>query len=194
MPFDCESSMKQNKILIILMLLPCVALSTFTAAGLDIGIDVDIDYGTFLNRSDLVWEWDGTAHAPVPNGWWGMAFTGNGLSGAMVTAGNETAADMGSLRVELGRTDVEDDRMPGSRHYIGETTKCDRPRLPIGYFQLNTTGKVLSGSMRLSLWNAEITGMLRTTKGTVSFTVITHALKELNVINTNSSVGEAASA
>ena len=55
-----------------------------------------------------------------------MAFTGNGMSGAMVTAGNESVGDIGSVRIELGRTDVEDDRMPGSVHYIGETTKCDR--------------------------------------------------------------------
>ena len=43
-----------------------------------------------------------------------MGFTGNGLLGAMVTAGNETADDIGTLRIEIGRTDILDDRMPGS--------------------------------------------------------------------------------
>jgi hypothetical protein len=62
----------------------------------------------------------------------------------MVTAGNSTpaAGDIGSIRVELGRTDVVDDRMPGSPHYTRETTKCDRNRLPIGCVRVWVWGGV----------------------------------------------------
>ena len=143
-------------------------------------------------------------------------------------------------------------RFPGSPHCTGETTKCDRNRLPIGYFQLETVGKVLGGSMRLSLWNAEVivfgslcntvtvdrsfaasastplrprplprspipfsflhplffllslffacslshtttvqvTGIIHTTSGAVSFTVLTHALKDFHAVNFKGTGGE----
>ena len=43
-----------------------------------------------------------------------MGFTGNGMLGAMLTAGGNTSVpgDVGSLRIELGRSDVVDDRAP----------------------------------------------------------------------------------
>ena len=44
----------------------------------------------------------GNLPAP-PTGWWSMAFTGNGMLGAMVTAGNQTAADLGTLRAHSER-------------------------------------------------------------------------------------------
>eukprot|EP00037_Helgoeca_nana_P008292 m.73976 g.73976 ORF g.73976 m.73976 type:complete len:59 (+) comp18844_c0_seq2:119-295(+) len=33
-------------------------------------VNVSVDYATFLNRSDLVWEWDISQDHPAPNGWW----------------------------------------------------------------------------------------------------------------------------
>ena len=63
-------------------------------------------------RSDPVWQWDKTPSAPPPDGWWSMGFTGNGMLGAMIMAGSNStvAGDIGSLRIELGRSDVVDDR------------------------------------------------------------------------------------
>jgi alpha-L-fucosidase 2 len=154
---------------------------------------VSVDYAAFLARSDLVWSWDGSGKRPVPFGWWGMGFTGNGLLGAMVTTGNTTSAadDLGTLLIEVGRSDILDDRMPGSEFAVGNGGRCDRVRLPIGYFVLKTEGKVKSGAMRLSLWDAEISGQLQTTKGAVNFTVLTHALKDLNVAHVVGEAGEA---
>lgn len=110
----------------------------------------------------------------------------------MVTAGNSTSAlgDIGSLQVELGRSDVTDDRMPNSPYAIGEATKCDRNRLPIGFFRLATVGDVISGSMRLRLHDAEVAGTIVTTVGSVDFTVLTHATRDLNAINYIGTGGE----
>ena len=138
------------------------------------------------------WEWDGSDTSPVPTGWWSMGFTGNGLLGAMVTAGNETADDIGTLRIEIGRTDILDDRMPGTEYAVGNGGRCDRVRLPIGYFQLRTAGKVARGSMRLSLAHATLKGNLTTSAGTISFSIFTHALRDLNVAHLTTSAGESA--
>ena len=54
------------------------AASRSTAAAAD-DFSVNVDYGAFLERSDPVWEWDGTEDKPPPFGWWSMGFTGNGL-------------------------------------------------------------------------------------------------------------------
>ena len=163
-------------------------------AGASNDFSVDVDYASFLARSDLVWDWDGTDTKPVPYGWWSMGFTGNGLLGAMVTAGNETADELGTLRIELGRTDVLDDRMPGSAHAVGNGGRCDRVRLPIGYFQLSTAGAVKSGSMRLSLYDAELRGQLVTSAGHVNFTIMTHAVRDLNLAHLEVSDGESQAA
>ena len=42
-------------------------LLSILASSAASGLVVDVDYASFLNRSDLVWEWDGTARAPPPS-------------------------------------------------------------------------------------------------------------------------------
>eukprot|EP00036_Acanthoecidae_sp_10tr_P015030 CAMPEP_0206292158 /NCGR_PEP_ID=MMETSP0106_2-20121207/3486_1 /ASSEMBLY_ACC=CAM_ASM_000206 /TAXON_ID=81532 /ORGANISM="Acanthoeca-like sp., Strain 10tr" /LENGTH=200 /DNA_ID=CAMNT_0053722731 /DNA_START=10 /DNA_END=608 /DNA_ORIENTATION=+ len=118
-----------------------------------------------------------------------MAFTGNGLLGAMVTAGNTTGRDIGSIRIELGRTDVTDDRMPNSPLATGETTKCDRNRLPIGYFQLATKGRVVV-RVDAYLYDAVVAGSVTTTEGIVNFTVLTHATRNIHAVNSVGTNGE----
>jgi hypothetical protein len=78
-------------------------------------VDSEIDYGSFLGRLDPVWSWSSDKSAPPPDGWWNMGFTGNGMLAWMITAGANSSqpGDLGTLRLEVGRTDVTDDRMPG---------------------------------------------------------------------------------
>ena len=60
---------------------------------------------------------------------------------------------------------------------------CNPVSWPIRVFRL-------SGSMRLGLWDAEATGTITTTKGTVEFTVLTHALKDFHAVNYRGTGGE----
>ena len=78
---------------------------------------LSVDWPAFLARADMVWAWGHGAHAPPPDGWWEMAFTGDGMLGAMITAGTPASnsksnsslirgvdsGDLGSLQIELGR-------------------------------------------------------------------------------------------
>jgi hypothetical protein len=65
--------------LLALLLALCSAQCSSSSSMPADEFSVDVDYGAFLERSDLVWVWDGTDENPVPNGWWSMGFTGNGL-------------------------------------------------------------------------------------------------------------------
>ena len=97
------------------------------------------------------------------------------------------------MHFELGRTDVYDDREAGMNYTVGnfavdrcvhDHAVCDSnvmtlfvlsPRLPIGFFSLITVGQFVSGSMRLSLYNAVTTGTLVTSAGTIDFSFYTSA-------------------
>ena len=94
-----------------------------------------------------------------------------------------------ALRFEVGRLDVTDDRLPGSPHYTGNL-KCDRPRLAIGYLYLRAKGKVQTGAMRLSLWNAELLAAITTDAGMLNASIFTHATSDVNVIHVVPSGGE----
>ena len=59
----------------------------------------------------------------------------------------------------------------------------DRCRLEIGHFELETVGTILTGTMRINLFDANITGTLETTEGTVSFTTLTFSSEHLFLID-----------
>ena len=101
--------------------------------------------------------------------WEDGAFMGNGLIGGMVFMENSN-----SLRFEIGRTDVVDHHKEKINELIG---KC---RLPIGYFVLHPVGRILSNTVRVDLWNAELRGLITTTKGTIQWQALT--LSQTNVI------------
>ena len=62
-------------------------------------------------------------------------------------------------------------------------SQVDRCRLEIGHFVLETVGNVLEGSMRINLFDANVTGTLITTEGKVSFTTLTFSSEHLFLID-----------
>lgn len=118
----------------------------------------DIDWPTFLSRSDLVWH-------VMPDRWDRGAFTGNGLLGAMVFV------DQGVLSWELGRADVVDNQ-PSERPMVAA------PRLPLGFLRWRGCA-ASTGQMRLDLWNAEVRGSLGAHATATSFRSWTHAKDDI---------------
>jgi hypothetical protein len=181
----------------LVLLLAAAAAAAAAAAGRDTGPfapTLDVDWPAFLARADPVWKFD--AAGPLPSSWGASAFVGDGLRGAMLSFNGS------ALRVELGRTDVYDDRQPGAPYYTGnfvyDQPVCARPsaqsasslraslnaqrvapcaaqRLPIGRFFLPLVGSLDSGWMRLSLWDATVTGEVLTSTGAVQWTAYLHA-------------------
>ncbi len=115
-----------------------------------------IDWPGFLARHDLVWK-------RLPDRFESAAYAGNGLLGSMVftTNGQE-------LKWQMGRSDVAFNTL----------------RIPIGDLVLIPSGKMLSGEMRLDLWNAEVVGTLKTDKGEIHFRTFTHSDQMVNVFET----------
>ena len=85
--------------------------------------------------------------------------------------------------MHIGRSDVWDKRDGKSKLSMGNDFQFDRPRLPIGYFDLKLLGtKVLEGTMRLHLWDATVTGHVKTDRGSVTFKAFVHATHNVVVM------------
>ena len=141
---------------------------------------LEVDWGNFLARADPTFHWNSSHHDRPPSKWYESAFIGNGALGLMVRATvNTSTGQADGLRIDVGRTDVYDDRVsqphgsmdPGRRNFA-----CDRPRLPIGIFLVHFAGQQLvSLNMRLKLFDAEIEGIVTTAAGTCDFEMFSNA-------------------
>jgi alpha-L-fucosidase 2 len=134
---------------------------------------VTIDWPAFLSKQDLLW-------TKLPTHWEEGAFLGNGLVGAMVFASAER-----TLSFQLGRTDITD-------HQKGREPILARPRLPVGRLEIQTAGKLEGAEARLSLRDAEWSGTLRTTRGSLELRSYVHATLPVLVVELAASGEEGA--
>jgi hypothetical protein len=130
-----------------------------------------VDWPRFLAQQDLLW-------TKLPTRWEEGAFLGNGLLGAMAFAPEER-----SLAFQLGRADVTD-------HRKGKEPILARPRLPIGNLVIETAGKLEGAEARLSLWDAEFSGTLRTERGSLEVKSYVHATRPVLVVELGAAGGE----
>lgn len=131
-----------------------------------------VDWPAFLSQQDLTWNgW--------PDSWWSGAFTGNGGLGAMVWYDR-------ALRFDLGHTELWDHQPDGG---LGEG-RAGRTRLNPGSLSLHLVGTPLRSTLRLDLWNAEVTGEITTTAGVVRVRSFTHAERDVMVVELTPSGAE----
>ena len=123
-------------------------------------INFIIDYGEFLSGQDMVFD-------TLTTNWHEGAFTGNGLLGNMVYR-----KENGSVRIEIGRTDVVDHRPEFGLQY-GEF------RLPIGHFELKPESRINDISGRLNIYDAAFEGQINQQ---LKFKTYTHALYDVIVL------------
>ena len=119
-------------------------------------VTTNIDWPAFVKRQNLTWD-------QLPTRWLDAPFLGNGMMGTMIFQTGEHA-----VRLQVGRGDVQDHR-PLESEGVRAGTMFTRNRLPIGYFELNTVGKITGGLMTLDLYNAEATGTIETDRGKIHF-------------------------
>ena len=111
--------------------------------------------------------------------WHDGPFLGNGMLGSMLHQ-----VDDHTLRISLGRADVEDHKS-GGQPFIAQS------RLPNGYFTLKTVGKITGFEARLDLYNAEVRGQVQTEKGTIDLLGLVHSEDMIIAYDFKPSVGEA---
>lgn len=120
-----------------------------------------VNWRAFLKRHDLLW-------SRLPETWEEGSFHGNGMMGSLFY--KEPGAN--ALHLEVCRSDVQDHR---DKSFDGMgAASFSRCRLPIGYFLISPKGSIVSGNMRLDLWNAETNGTLNTECGSLVFRTYVH--------------------
>ncbi|EIP99643.1 hypothetical protein OpiT1DRAFT_04169 [Opitutaceae bacterium TAV1] len=145
--------------LAICLVLPCAADDKARSSS----VQDHIDWPRFLAAQDLVW-------SRLPARWDESAFLGNGQWGAALHAEGGTA-----LCWDVGRSDVV------TLSARGETME----RLSLGRFALmiGDGPSLLTGTMRLDLWNAEARGEIRTPEAAgVSWRSFTHSERPVTIV------------
>jgi alpha-L-fucosidase 2 len=161
---------------IILMLL--FGLHTFCFAQVN-KPTADINWPDFMAKQNLYWE-------DLPLQWNEGAFTGNGNIGMMIYVSKE---DNGVV-FSLGRTDVTDHRKAPDKKTSfsveGAKVIYDFCRLPIGKLLLKPVGKIVSGTIKQDIWNAEIIGDIETTAGNIHFKAMVPRQHDVQLIEVKS--------
>ncbi|WP_158889151.1 glycosyl hydrolase family 95 catalytic domain-containing protein [Amycolatopsis anabasis] len=115
----------------------------------------------------------------LPVSWQDGPFLANGLLGVQVYRG-DTAR---SVKFMLSHSQVQDQRVQWEAG-IGLS------RLPIGYLTLNLAGEVTAVDWWLDLWNAELSGTITTSQGSVAFSALVHNDSGVLLVSTIPGAGE----
>jgi alpha-L-fucosidase 2 len=118
-----------------------------------------------------------------PTSWQTGPFLANGLLGVQVYQ----APQPNTLKFMLSHSLVQDQRAQWEAA-IGLS------RLPIGYLTLTLAGEITAVDWTLDLWNAELTGTVTTTQGSVAFTALVHNTASVLLVSLTPTAGEEAAA
>ncbi|MEU3301426.1 Tat pathway signal sequence domain protein [Streptomyces sp. NPDC006678] len=129
---------------------------------------------TVLDDADLVWQ-------RMPTTWYEGPYLGNGLLGSGIYA--EPGAATKAVRFNVQHSEVQDQR-PEFGSLFGLA------RLPIGHFTLEPVGTITGIDWRLGLRDAELTGTLTTTAGTLRLRAFVHTSAPVLAVETEPSAGE----
>ncbi|MER8069326.1 glycoside hydrolase family 95-like protein [Streptomyces sp. NPDC094034] len=127
---------------------------------------------TVLDDADPVWQ-------RMPKTWYEGPFLGNGFLGSGIYA--EPGAN--AIRFNVQHSEVQDHR-PEFGSLFGLA------RLPIGYFTLEPVGTITGLDWRLRLRDAELTGTLTTTAGSLTLHALVHSSTDLLAVEVTPSEGE----
>ncbi|WP_158972770.1 hypothetical protein [Paraglaciecola sp. L3A3] len=141
-------------------------------------VAVNIDYASFLSQQDMIWD-------RIPNKWTVAPYTGNGNVGFLFYQSENEAKNV--ISIHTGRHDYYDHRLP----YEGEEMLwIYRGRLPLGHFNLTSKGDIEKVNLRLSLYDAELTGEIITSVGSYKVKGITHSENDIIYFETDAKAGE----
>ncbi len=120
-----------------------------------------INWKDMMKSHDLIWK-------KPPSGMTEAPHLGNGLIGSMIWF------EENQLRLQVFRTDVHDhaDESYGWTAY-------SRPRYQIGYFLMKPKGEIINCDLRLDTYNAELTGNIVTSLGSMEIQHFVHRNDDL---------------
>lgn len=133
--------------------------------------------GQFLCERDMIW-------TSLPERWDEGPFLGNGCTGALFYFDKEA----GCFVIKPGRTDIYDNR-PLQRYTVMDK-QFAQPRLQLGPVRIVTAGKTTGCSLRLSVYDAVLSGKIFTDKGYVGIRMFIPADREAIVLSMTPSEDE----
>ena len=97
----------------------CFLLFDLVLASPDV---LDVDWREFISRSDPLWVFNTSKPETVPTMWFDSPFHGNGNLGMLILAERvqRNGQEKYILRFDVGRADVWDVRMKGSKYAVGD--------------------------------------------------------------------------
>ena len=132
-------------------------------------------FSYYMKTQSLKWE-------QLPLQWNEGAFLGNGRVGMMVYVDSTD----NSLTLWLSRPDVTDHRKAPEKKTSmgvkGASVLFDFCRMDIGKMKMYPDAKIISGTMELDIYNAELTGVIKTDKGNIKFCAYTPQKYDLNIV------------
>jgi alpha-L-fucosidase 2 len=143
-------------------------------------VEVKIDYETFLSQHDMLWD-------IVPHRWEVSPYTGNGNVGFLFFQAKDEAKNV--ISIYTGRHDHADHREGENKS--NQMLWIYRSRLPLGHFNLSSKGDITGVDLRLSLWNAELTGTVYTSEGSYQIKGYSHSGMDVIYFETKAKNGEA---
>ena len=164
---------------------PAHAAAAAPPGGLDDRMASADAWRAFLAEQDMVFR-------RMPASFFEAPFLGNGGLGASLYKHPSRPR----VQLTLGDSRVHDHQdVAGPVTNNGQTAEMTtavwgQARLPIGYLTLETAGDVTDVELRLSLWDAELTGTVTTTAGTVGIDAFVHAVGDLLVVTLTPDEGE----
>lgn len=166
-----------NRIKLILTVI--LSLSSLNLIAKEQEVMAMIDYKSFLGQHDMLWD-------RIPDRWELAPYSGNGQVGFLLYQGKGQPKNV--ISVYAGRHDYYDHRLP---HEGRENLWIYRSRLPLGHFQLKSKGNIQSVNLRLGLWDAELTGEIKTSKGSYQIRGLSHSQHDILHFETDAKGGEA---
>jgi alpha-L-fucosidase 2 len=121
------------------------------------GILTKINWPEIMKNHDLIWK-------KVPSDMTEAPHLGNGLIGSMIWI------EENKIRLQVFRSDVHD--------HADDTygwTAYSRPRYQIGYFLMKPKGEIINCDLRLDIFNAELTGNIVTSLGSLKIDHFVHS-------------------
>lgn len=153
--------------------IPAQAAPSSALVGADSLTAPEDSWRTVLDDADLVWQ-------KMPKTWYEGPYLGNGCLGSGIYA---EPGGRNAVRFNVQHSEVQDHR-PQFGSLFGLA------RLPIGHFTLEPVGTITGLDWRLRLRDAELTGTITTTAGTLRLRAFVHTTTSVLAVETTPSEGE----
>ena len=143
-------------------------------------VKLDVNYESFLSQHDMLWD-------EIPNRWELAPYSGNGNVGFLFYRTEGEGKNI--MSIYAGRHDYYDHREGVDKQ--NQMLWIYRSRLPLGHFNLESKGEIVGADLRLSLWNAELTGTIKTSTGSYQIKGYSHSSNDVIYFETIANTGEA---